>query len=104
MYAEIAEMVSPRLYKPNSRYRPSLEPGLKLTLALQFFAAGNDYKSLMYAFRVGKTSIVNLIPEVADAIIAEYGEEVIPMPTTPDEWKAVADLFQSRISPIALVH
>ena len=96
MYAEIAERVSPRLYKPNSRYRPSLEPGLKLTLALRYFAAGNDYKSLMYAFRVGKTTIVNLIPEVADAIIAEYGEEVIPMPTTPDEWKAVADLFQSR--------
>ena len=96
MYAEVAERVTPRLFKPDSKFRPSLEPGLKLTIALRYFAAGNDYKSLMYAFRVGKSSIVRIIPEVADAIIEEYGQEVIPMPTTQDEWKAIADLFETR--------
>ena len=95
MYAEVAERVAPHLFKPDSKFRPSLEPGLKLTIALRYFAAGNDYKSLMYAFRVGKSSIVRIIPEVADAVIEEYGQEVIPMPTTQDEWKAIADLFQT---------
>jgi hypothetical protein len=59
-------------------------------------ASGNSYRSLMYGFRVAFTTICNFIPEVCEVIIQEYSEEVLSCPTTPEEWKQVADLFASR--------
>ena len=50
----------------------------------------------MYGFRVVQNTISNIIPEVCEAIIAEYAEDVISCPTTPEEWREVAQLFETR--------
>ncbi len=50
----------------------------------------------MYGFRVSHNSIVSIIPEVCEAIVAEFGPEFISTPTTEDEWKAVATQFSEK--------
>ena len=34
-----------------------------------------------------------LIKGVSEAIIEEYGEDLLSCPTTPDQWRAIADIF-----------
>ena len=52
--------------------------------------------SLSYNYRVAPNTISDLIPVVCDAIIQEYLEEVIICPSTPEEWKQVAQGFSEK--------
>lgn len=79
-FQSILARVGPALTKRKTNYREPLEPGMKLALVLRHFASGDNYKSLMYGFRVSKSSIVKMVPEVAEAIIQEYGEEWSALP------------------------
>lgn len=58
--------------------------------------SGNTYADLQYGFRVAENTICHIIPETCEAIIAEYAEEYVHLPTTEDEWKQVADGFKRR--------
>ena len=57
---------------------------------------GKAYKSMALNFRVGANSISKLVPDTCEAIIQEFMEEVIQCPTTPDEWREVAEGFSNQ--------
>ena len=50
----------------------------------------------MYGFRVAHNTISKIVRQVTRAIVAEYAEEMIPNPSTPEEWKKIADHFKNR--------
>lgn len=95
-YREILHRIEPRIKKFGCNYRHPLSPGLKLAITLRYMAAGDNYHSLMYGFRVAHNTISKLIPEVCDAIIAEFAEEMIPCPSTTEEWKEISQKFSDR--------
>jgi hypothetical protein len=92
MFREILLRVGPRLEKSRLRRQP-LEPGLKLAITLRYLVTGNSYKNLQYAFRVAHNTICMFVPEVCQALIDEYQDEVFAFPTNPDEWRDVAGKF-----------
>ena len=96
MFQGILGKIGHRITKEDTFWRKSLEPGLRLAITLRYLATGNSYRSLMYGFRVAYNTISNIIREVCEAIIAEYNEDVLACPTTPEEWREVAKLFYSR--------
>ena len=96
MFHEILLRLTPRLTKMDSNWRKALEPGLKLAVTLRFLATGNSYHSLAYSFRVPHNTISLFLGEVCDAIISEYGDEVVRQPTTADEWRVITDKFGTR--------
>eukprot|EP00057_Strongylocentrotus_purpuratus_P028550 XP_011683024.1 PREDICTED: putative nuclease HARBI1 [Strongylocentrotus purpuratus] len=78
------------------RGRPPLQPGLKLAITLRFLATGNSFRSLEFSFRVAHNTISIFIPVVCQAIVDEYRQKVFKTPSTPDEWRRVAQVFQDR--------
>ena len=68
---------------------------MNIAITKKHLASGDKYPSLMYSFRVAKNTIALLIPEVCQAIIDEYKEEFIRCPTTPDEWRLIANEFEN---------
>ena len=50
----------------------------------------------MYGFSVPHNTISLLVPEVCQAIIDEYADEVLKCPVTPDEWREVSEQFKNR--------
>lgn len=95
MFHELLVRIAPRIEK-STRYRKSLEPGIKLAITLMYPVTGNSYKSLQYSFRLVNNTISLFIPEVCQAIIGEYKEEVFDFPINPDEWRDVADKYAQR--------
>ena len=89
MFADIVEHVSHIIWKQD---RKVLEPGLKVALTLRHLATGDSYHSLMHGFRVPSNTICKFVP----AIVAEYSTEIISCPTTPDEWRPIAEQFARR--------
>ena len=53
-------------------------------------ATGNEYSSLQYAFRVARNTISKFVPEVAEAIVTVYLDEVMKLPDSPQEWREIA--------------
>ena len=95
MFDEIVARIGPRLQKSNI-HRQSLDPGMKIAITLRHLASGDKYPTLQYDFRVSRTTISLFVPEVCQAIVEEYKDEVISIPTTPDEWREIAETFQTR--------
>ena len=71
-----------------------VQPALKLAITLRFLATGNSFRSLEFSFRVAHNTISIFIPEVCQAIVEEYMHEVFVTPSTADEWRRKAQIFQ----------
>ena len=96
MFDEILARITPRIKKQDTNFKKAIEPGLKLAVTLRFLATGEAYKSLSTTFRVGTNTICLFVPEVCEAIIQEYLQEEVVLPTTEDQWKAVAEAFINK--------
>ena len=68
-------------------------PGLKLAVTLRHLASGYSYPSLQYVFRVARSTINKFVPEVCDAIIRAYRDQVLTCPTLPEDWLEVESIF-----------
>ena len=96
LFAEVLRRVAPRITKGLGRGRRPLEPQLKLVITLRYMASGDSYHSLAYSFRVPHNTISLFIPPVCRAICAEFKDELFTVPTTPEEWREIADKFSQR--------
>ena len=93
---ELLVRLTPHLQKHDTHFRKAIPPGLKLAVFLRHLATGATYAELGYNFRVGKETIQKFVPDVARAIVTEYAEEVISLPTTTEGWLEAARQFESR--------
>ncbi|KAI8487897.1 hypothetical protein Bbelb_343450 [Branchiostoma belcheri] len=66
---------TPRLTKPHTNCRASLEPGLKVAITLRHMASGNIYRNMQYAWRVPHNISV-VVRDVVEAILEEYTDEL----------------------------
>ncbi|CAH1248880.1 HARBI1 [Branchiostoma lanceolatum] len=96
MYDELLARVGRRLSKEDTFMRYPLEPGLKLALTLHHIISGNMYASMKFAWRVPHNTISVIVPQVCEAIIAEYMDQVMVCPSTPNQWHQIADRFLQK--------
>ena len=95
-FCELLEKLRPRIEKQDTFYRKSVCAGTRLALTLRFFATGESYRSLRYNWLVADNTISKIVREVAQAIIDEFGEEVLMPPLTEEGWLQVAEKFSTR--------
>ncbi|XP_041473300.1 protein ALP1-like [Lytechinus variegatus] len=96
MFSELEQRLHGRLEKQDTFFREALSPALKLAVTLRHLATGDSYKTLMYSFRVADNTISLIVREVCSAIIEEFSDELVRCPTSPQEWKTVAQGFEDR--------
>ncbi|CAH1263847.1 Hypp2785 [Branchiostoma lanceolatum] len=96
VYDELLARVGRRLSIEDTFMRHSLEPGLKLELTLQHIISGNTYASMKFTWRVPHNTISVIVPQVCGAIIAEYLDQVMVCPSTPNQWHQIADRFLQK--------
>ena len=76
--------------------REPLSPGLKLAVTLRYLASRESYPTLQFAFRVARSVINKFVPEVCDAIITAYRDQVMMCPTMSEDWLEVESIFRRR--------
>lgn len=96
MFDELLERLRPRLTKKSTNFRQPLDPGLKLALTIRHLASGAKYKTMQYGWRVPHNTISYVVREVCQAIVDEYLEEMLTMPSTEDGWRAQAQDWYER--------
>ena len=96
LFNELVDRVGPHIKKKDTFWRKALDPGLRIAITLRYMATGDSYKTLQYGFRVAHNTISKIIPETCEAISLVLSHEVLKCPSTPEEWKEVANNFSRR--------
>lgn len=65
----LLSLIERRISKSDTNFRKAIKPQEKLALTLRFLATGDSYASLKYLFKISKSSIIQIIPAVCEAII-----------------------------------
>lgn len=64
-------------------------------LCFRYLATGNSFRTIANSFRVGVSTVTNIVPDVATAIWDCLVDEFMPVPTT-EEWRSIAVKFEER--------
>ncbi len=95
MFREIERRLYNVLLKEDTIMRSSISPGERIAVTLRYLATGETFRSLSFSFRIAHNTISGIIPEVCEAIIAEFGPEVMPEELTVEDYKDIADGFET---------
>ena len=95
-FEELIAIVGPSISKKTTRMRTPISPEEKLAVTLRFLATGESYESLMYQFRIHRTTIAAFIPEVCFKIYTLLKDKYLSIPCSKEEWKTVARRSSER--------
>ncbi|KAG8175756.1 hypothetical protein JTE90_029241 [Oedothorax gibbosus] len=93
--------VSSRIGKRDTVLRKAIPAAARLALTIRFLATGETQTSLHFQFRMGISTICGILMEVCTAIFSTMRADVIPTPSTEEEWREISTnrfrLFQTTI-------
>ncbi|CAB1328142.1 unnamed protein product [Coregonus sp. 'balchen'] len=61
-------MVGARIARMDTNYRESISLVERLAICLQFLATGDSYRTIGFTFRVGRSTVADIVPSVAQAM------------------------------------
>lgn len=68
LFDNLLAMITPMIQRKDTFMRDALPARIKLEITLTYLASGSSYRFLQLFYRVSKSAISSLIPEVCDAI------------------------------------
>ncbi|CAI6375780.1 unnamed protein product [Macrosiphum euphorbiae] len=75
------ELIKPDIYKQNTQFRRAVSTEERLAVCLRFLATGNSFRSIGFNYRLGFSTVREIVKEVCDAIWNRLGPIVMPPPT-----------------------
>ena len=79
----LPQLTGHKLSKKDTRFRKAIPAAERLALTLRFLASGDSQKSLSFVFRIGTTTVSNIISETCIAIKKELGTKFLRPPRCP---------------------
>ncbi|CAL1596137.1 unnamed protein product [Knipowitschia caucasica] len=76
--------------------RLSISAKERLVLTLRFLATGESFTSLNFQFRVGKSTISQIVSETCEALYRVLAKDYLKTPTTEEEWLDIAQEFHQK--------
>ncbi|XP_050344593.1 uncharacterized protein LOC126769718 [Nymphalis io] len=67
-FEELLSILRTCITKQDTQFRNSIKPELKLTIVLRYLATGCSFAELHYVFRVGVSTVAEIVREVCAAI------------------------------------
>lgn len=67
-FEELLSLISNNIQRSDTLFRDAIPAKIKLEITLSFLSTGNSYRSLSHLFRLPKSSISQIIPEVCQEI------------------------------------
>ena len=89
-------LVEPLITKQTTNFRAPISAGERLSFTLRFLATGESQQSLSFSYRMGKSTVSNIISETCGAIYEVLAEKYLCPPSSPAEWVTIADSFKEQ--------
>ena len=93
-FDHILSLVEPIIQKENTRFREAISAAERLSLTLRYLASGESQQSLSFSYRIGKSTVSEIIRETCGAIYSALAPTYLKPPTSPEEWLAISKGFE----------
>ena len=92
----LLEKVRPAIEKKDTVMRPAIPAKVRLMVTLRYLTSGANFKVLEDIFRIHRTSITMIVPEVCEALWSALAKDHVSCPKTPEEWLEKAKRFDEQ--------
>lgn len=75
-FNNLLNLIETKIRKEDTQFRLSIPANERLALTLRYLATGDSFASLSLLFKVSKSSISSIVPEVCTAIIEELQDYI----------------------------
>ncbi|XP_046679369.1 galactosylgalactosylxylosylprotein 3-beta-glucuronosyltransferase P-like [Homalodisca vitripennis] len=75
-FENLLTAIGPKIARQDTNYRLAIPARERLAVTLRYLASGDSYSSLSYLFKVSKSTISGIIPEVCAALIDELKDNI----------------------------
>ncbi|XP_076737594.1 uncharacterized protein LOC143416099 [Maylandia zebra] len=93
-FEDLLSRVGPRIARLDTNYRRSIPPAERLSVCLRFLATGDSFRTIAFSFRVGVSTVSQIIPQVATAIWDCLVDDFMAVPSTED-WRSIAECVKA---------
>ena len=90
------EKVRPFITKQTTKFRLPISPEEKLAVTLRYMATGESFRSLMYQFRIHRSTIEQFIEPVCAAIYKVMAPDYMKVPNSENEWLDIIEKTKER--------
>lgn len=95
IFYELLELVGPNIEKKNL-IRKSISTKTRLQIFLRYLASGNNMVSLSYEFRVGVSTVSDIIRKTADAVYEILYPKVLMQDPNQQDWERISKGFEEK--------
>eukprot|EP00795_Rhopilema_esculentum_P010074 gene10074-18721_t len=92
-FDDLLKLVGPALLKKKSRFREPLSQALRLAVTLRYLATGESQASLSFNFRIGRSTVCEILDDVPEKIWSILCPISVPVPQDQNAWKKIANDF-----------
>lgn len=95
LFYDLLNNVGPSIAKKNF-IRASISAKTRLHIFLRYLASGNSMISLSYEFRVGVSTVSDIVKKTADAIYDVLSPKVLMQEPNKQDWKRISKDFEEK--------
>ena len=95
-FDHLLSLVREKITKKDTRLREAITAEERLVITLRYLSAGMLQQDLCYSFRIGRTTVSNILKEVCDTIYDVLSPIYMQAPSTENEWRHIADDFEQQ--------
>ena len=77
VFDELVNLIEGSIKKQNTVMRDALTPSIKLAATIRYLATGSSYSDLQHLFRIHRTTLSLIIPEVCEAIYENLKDQYL---------------------------
>lgn len=89
-FDHLLTLIGPTITKQDTQLRDAIEPGLKLAVTLHHLAEGASHKSIAAHYRLGRSTVSEIIYDTCEAIYNMLQPIYMATPQTTQAWKSIA--------------
>jgi hypothetical protein len=93
-FDRILALIRPHIVRQDTMMRKAVEPGLRLAITLHHLAEGASHSSISLHYRLGRSTVSNIIYDTCDAIWEVLQPLYLKAPSGPSDWRRIAKGFQ----------
>lgn len=93
-FAELLKLVTPLIAKKDTTFRKAISPAERLAVTLRFLATGESQQSLSFSFRIGRSTLSQILRETCDAIFSCLSDTYMRRPSSKAQWLNISKDFE----------